>query len=113
MVMSRNPIKKEAYLIAICYMVKNKGVYESDSHILGKEEHIENVENAPEKTIYCNTIFDTEYPEGSDVTSCFRICGDMLLLDKIPQPGTYSFKVKLVYSNGLVFEANTIPVTLY
>lgn len=114
MIESDGPVKKEAYAITIKYLVDSERFY-SGAHYLGEYdyEYIQNVEGVPAKTIYCNTGFGTEYSEGSDVSSCFRICGDILLLNEVPVPGVYSFKVKLVYSNGLVFEADTKPVTLY
>jgi len=122
MVKSEDAVNRNAFAIGVNYLVGHTQDEEMtfpynnpksyDSYI------IQNFSGTPK--VICNTSFDEDHPEGSDVTGFFKTSNrndtgyDMLLILKNPPAaGTYSFKVIYNCSNGIVIEKDTEPVTLF
>lgn len=107
---SSEPIKKEAYMLGVKY------IGDTDDEV----SYYAFKENVRSEKIFCNTDFDAEHPAGSDVTRFFKKTSYTpqgldyaFLLRKVPQAGTYSFKIVSQISECKIFEASTEPVELY
>lgn len=110
--LSDEPIKKEAYVIAMAYLVKD-----SLGHVFPLTTHRSLKERYKLKVITENE-FDNEYQAGSDVTSLFTVyhtpvdtCMHQLILRRIPNPGIHSFTVEM-HLEDTILTGQTKPVEL-
>ena len=127
MIESEDPIKKEAYVLGVRYLVKyahstsdTKPQYYNPESNYGDTEYIENYDGTPSPKIYCNTDLGDSYPAGSDITHLFSIGTHndvkmdlILVLKDAPPAGTYSFKVRFYCKNNTIAGKDSTPVTLY
>ncbi|HCO67825.1 MAG TPA: hypothetical protein DIT04_08755 [Dysgonomonas sp.] len=122
---SSEPIKKEAYVIGIKYLVKHdyegfgdKTWYYHPDKEYGNSEIITNIKRNP--TVLTLSDFNEDYPAGSDISHLFTYGRSdyyeemslLLVLNAVPDPGIHSFKVKLPTENNLIIE-EIIETTLY
>lgn len=110
--LSDDPIKKEAYVIAVAYMVKD-----SLQHVFPIREYQGLVEEPQLKIITVNE-FNDEYQAGSDITSLFTfypgsidIYSQQLILRYSPKIGIYSFIVEAHFQDTVLI-AETNPIEL-
>lgn len=118
---SDEPIKKEAFIIGLNYMVQDTVRVEGNNASRPKEFNDVFYKHFDLKVI-SNTDFNAEYPEGSDVTKLFlerklyRSYLDShegcLILRGIPVEGEHSFTVQAIFSDTII-EAKTNLVKLY
>ena len=121
MIKSEDLINRNAFVIGVNYFVGYTADEEKPFPYNKQESYnsyiIQNFSDTPK--ILCNTTFDEDHPEGSDVTGFFKTSdrGDtydmLLILKNPPAAGTYSFKVIYHCSNNVVIEKDTEPVTLF
>ncbi|SBV97832.1 DUF5034 domain-containing protein [uncultured Dysgonomonas sp.] len=111
-VISDEPIKKEAYMIGIRYLIEENeettGLYYRVSDNIKSEQIVSNVD------------IGEEYPAGSDISGLFTktsytsiLLDNAFVLKKSIPAGTYSFKVILTTKEDKVMEASTNLIELY
>ncbi|NDW17480.1 DUF5034 domain-containing protein [Dysgonomonas sp. 216] len=122
MLISDDPIKKEAYVIGIKYIASEAVDKDSigNSFYVKHSNFIYFANAYPEPRIYCNNDFDEDYPAGSDISHLFWFSTKdilnqnlLLILKKAPQKGIHSFKVVFDCHNNKVIENNTAEIELY
>lgn len=110
---SDKPIKKEAYVIGVKYVIKKL----DNSN---KNNYSRFPTNIKKRKIYTLNDFDKNHPKGSDVSNFFTTWSNpnttdadvILVLNKIPLPGAYAFKIEYECTDATIIQETT-PVVLY
>lgn len=111
-IVSDEPIKKEAYIIAISYLEEDEYTH---------ADYYYNITGSiKSERIYCNVDIGTEYPAGSEISKLFskiifgpKPYSHAFVLRKSIPVDTYIFKVVVTDNEDKVFEASTNPIELY
>lgn len=112
MIKSTKPIKKEAYVIGIIFIVKDYPFRNASLNSLV------NVKKKPK--VYTLYDFDEQHSKGSDVSDCL-VYGEItynaetnliLVFNKYPKSGTHSFRVEFECTDTTITKETT-PIELY
>ena len=119
-----SPVKKEAYMIGVRWITDNSdpnGNQSITGPVGAGTNRYQNIADHYTKRIYCNTIFNSYNPAGTNVSQYFKAVpylpagvneGFVLLV--APTPGDHSFKIVYTDTNsGESHEYDTELIKLY